>query len=151
MAGLHGHEDVGQIIGVLDPGQIFLLGRNGAAEGREPFAVHFLIGQFRGQGHNVQPGLRAFRRGNAETARPPAEKDAQVAVIPPRGAGHVQNARAHDLRFVHSDRGMQRNQLPVDVAFRNSIRVDQQKPPNACPGKRFRCKRANAAHAEHRH
>ena len=125
LAGFHGHEDIGQIIGALDAGQIFLLGRNGAAEDREPFAVHVLIGQFRGQGHNVQTGLRAFRRGNAETARPPAEKDAQVAVIPPRGAGHVQNALAQFLPGT----GRRDAQSPRAVAHAGQVLVQDENLP----------------------
>ena len=70
LPGLGGHEDIGQIVGALDAGQIVLLRRDGAGKGREALFVKGFRGQFLAQGHDVEAGPRAFLGRDAETAGP---------------------------------------------------------------------------------
>ena len=56
-----GHKHVGQVIGILDCGQILLFGRHLAGKGGHAFLIEFLAGLRLSDGHDVQARLRALK------------------------------------------------------------------------------------------
>ena len=57
----------------------------------------------------------------------------------------------HGVGFFHADGIERSDELPVEIALHNHIRIHQMQPPDARARKRFRAVPAHAAKADHRH
>ena len=63
--------------------------------------------------------------------------------------GNGPNPFRHDFHLGPSHRGIQRMQLPVDVADAHVVEINQSQPTYARTGERFHHPRAHAAKADH--